>query len=67
MGGSIHVGLKIALEDRGRGQERRGKGIEGPEESSEVERAGHDLEPCGILTPPLSNGGCPWGSLFPHL
>ena len=56
----------MGLRAPGRTQEeaRREEGrVEGLEESNEVERAGQDLEPCGILALPLSSGGCPWGSV----
>lgn len=60
------VGLKEPRRNRGRGWERRGKGRGAGREQS-VERRGCDLEPCGSLALPLPSGGCPGGSLFPHL
>lgn len=57
----------MGLKEPRRTEEEDGKEegrIKGLEEWSEVERAGHDLRPVAL---PLSNGGCPWRSLFPHL
>lgn len=62
----ILVGLREPGRTEGEAGRAEGRG-EGLEESSEVERAGHDLESCGILALPLSRGRCPWGSLFLHL